>query len=138
METKRCTHCHEVKPLEEGFYLIRKEGKRVRASWCKECSLRYSREWNAVERERARNRKAKQLEELAPYAEAAKMLRFHFDSPRAKWRKAEVLGWAARQAKKDGISEVAALGRAARLAARDIWNADGELNARFRAGSWER
>ena len=66
------------------------------------------------------------------------MIRFHFDNPKAKWRKPEVLGWAARQAKKDGISEVAALGKAARLAARDIWNADGELSARFRAGSWGR
>lgn len=136
METKECTHCHKAKPIEEGFYLISKEGKQVRASWCKECSKAYTREWNAIERERARQRKEKQLEELKPYLEAAKALAFHIDSPRAQWKKNEVLSWAAIQGKKDGIGEVAALGRAARLAVQNIWNADGRPCARLRAGSW--
>jgi hypothetical protein len=136
METKECTHCHKAKPIEEGFYLIRKGGKKVRASWCKECSNAYTREWNTIERERARRRKAEQLEELKPYLEAAKAVAFHIDNPRAKWSKAEVLGWAAVQGQKDGIGEVAALGKAARLAIMDIWNADGEPSARLRAGSW--
>lgn len=34
---KRCTHCHQTKPVDQFFTAKRRDGRLVPQSWCKEC-----------------------------------------------------------------------------------------------------
>ena len=49
-DTKRCSKCHKIKPLNEFLPIhIRKNGKEYKSNRCRECYNKYNKAWRAKE-----------------------------------------------------------------------------------------